>query len=81
MTKLFRIAGVFALVLTGNVLAADDAKEQAPAEMVAELTQMCTDWAKDDNVEAGALKKYVLDCVNEELLSNGYQAVTDVEIK
>ncbi|CCQ12238.1 hypothetical protein PALB_31390 [Pseudoalteromonas luteoviolacea B = ATCC 29581] len=81
MTKFSHIAGIFAVIFAGNVFASGEAKEAAPAEMIAELTQMCTDWAKDDAVEASVLKKYVLDCVNEELAANDYLPVTDVDVK
>lgn len=81
MNKFLNIVGALTLVFAGNVVANDEAKEKAPAEMVTELTQMCLDWAKDDAVEATSLKKYVLDCVNGELTSNGYQPVEDVDVK
>ncbi|MEJ6474553.1 hypothetical protein [Pseudoalteromonas piscicida] len=53
----------------------------APADLVQELTEMCLDWAKDDDVQASELKKYVLNCVNDELDATGYQKVKDVDIK
>ncbi|MFC3034564.1 hypothetical protein ACFOEE_18850 [Pseudoalteromonas fenneropenaei] len=81
MNKLSKMIGVIALISATNVMAANDGKDPAPKDLVADLTQMCADWAKDDGIEAAALKKYVLDCVNEELSANGYQTVTDVEIK
>lgn len=81
MNKLLSIVGALTLVFAGSVVANDEGKEKASAEMIAELTQMCLDWSKDDGVEAASLKKYVLDCVNGELTANGYEAVTDVDIK
>ncbi|MBD1582443.1 hypothetical protein [Pseudoalteromonas sp. S16_S37] len=56
-----------------------DENAVAPQELVQEFTQMCLEWANDDGVEAKDLKKYVLDCVNDELTSSNYQTVSSVE--
>ncbi|WP_342676103.1 hypothetical protein [Pseudoalteromonas qingdaonensis] len=42
---------------------------------------MCLDWAREDDIDEQSLYKYVLDCVNDELTSAGYQTVEKVDIK
>ncbi|MCG7533433.1 MULTISPECIES: hypothetical protein [Pseudoalteromonas] len=72
---------VLAATLTSTSVVADDTQLQsAPASLVAELTQMCVEWAQDDEVATDALRQYVLQCVNEELSAGGYMAVTEVDI-
>ena len=58
---------------------ADDAVD-ASAETIKEYTEMCLNWAKDDDISNEELKPYVLKCVNDELESEGYKKVTDVKI-
>ncbi|MDW7549978.1 hypothetical protein [Pseudoalteromonas peptidolytica] len=68
-------------LFASTLLKANDELPVAPADLVQELTEMCLDWAKDDEVQASELKRYVLSCVNDELQATGYQKVKDVEIK
>ena len=71
------VAPLFAVSATYAV--ADDAPT-ASAEMIKEYTEMCVNWAKDDDVSNEELNAYVLKCVNDELESEGYQKVTSVKI-
>jgi len=49
----------------------------APSEeYLKEVTQICKQYAIDDQVEDKDFKTYVLDCVNEDLEANGYAKVT-----
>ncbi|MEK0158645.1 hypothetical protein WLQ65_05730 [Pseudoalteromonas piscicida] len=76
------VSSLIALSLFACVqVQADEELPVAPADLVQELTQMCLDWAKDDDVQASEIKKYVLNCVNDELEATGYQKVKDVNIK
>lgn len=52
--------------------------EQAPGDLVTDLTAICKDWALADSIEESQQPAYVLQCVNEELQSQGYQAVASV---
>ncbi|MEO2266115.1 hypothetical protein [Pseudoalteromonas pernae] len=70
---------LFAISLT-NAYASDDLPV-APTETVKEYTQMCLDWAKEDDIDEQSLYQYVLDCVNDELTAAGYQTVEKVDIK
>ncbi|WP_462158529.1 hypothetical protein [Pseudoalteromonas sp. GB56] len=70
---------LFAIGLT-NAYANDDLPV-APTETVTEYTQMCLDWAKEDDIDEQSLYQYVLDCVNDELTAAGYQTVEKVDIK
>ncbi|MGO2013095.1 MAG: hypothetical protein ACTJH9_14240 [Pseudoalteromonas sp.] len=70
-------APLFALTATYAI--ADEAKE-ASAETIQEYTEMCLDWAKDDDISNDDLKPYVLKCVNDELESEGYKKVDNVKI-
>ncbi|WP_341255686.1 hypothetical protein, partial [uncultured Pseudoalteromonas sp.] len=64
------VAPLFALSAL-NVVAEDAA--DASAETVKEYTEMCVNWAKDDDVSNEELYGYVLKCVNDELVSEGYK--------
>ncbi|MEM0514391.1 hypothetical protein WCN91_02885 [Pseudoalteromonas sp. YIC-827] len=70
---------LFAISLS-NAYASDDLPV-APEETLKEYTQMCLDWAREDDIDEQSLYKYVLDCVNDELTSAGYQTVEKVDIK
>ncbi|MCG7564144.1 MULTISPECIES: hypothetical protein [Pseudoalteromonas] len=81
--KLFSALASFVLAatLTSISAVADDVQQQsAPASLIAELTQMCVEWAQDDEVATDALRQYVLQCVNEELTASDYLTVTEVDI-
>ena len=54
--------------------------EQAPGDLVIDLTAICKDWALADSIEESQQPAYVLQCVNEELQSQGYQAVASVAL-
>ena len=71
------IAPLFSVVAAFAV--AEDAVD-APEEIIQEFTEMCIDWAKDDDISDSELKAYVLKCVNDELTAEGYKKVTDVKI-
>ncbi|ALS32873.1 MULTISPECIES: hypothetical protein [Pseudoalteromonas] len=71
------VAPLFALSAL-NVVAEDAA--DASAETVKEYTEMCVNWAKDDDVSNEELYGYVLKCVNDELVSEGYKKVSAVKI-
>ncbi|TMO43490.1 hypothetical protein [Pseudoalteromonas ruthenica] len=60
---------------------ANDDLPVAPEEIIKEHTQMCLDWATEDDIDAQSQYQYVLDCVNDELSDNGYQHVQQVNIK
>lgn len=71
------IAPLFSVVAAFAV--AEDVVD-APEEIIQEFTEMCLDWAKDDDISNVELKPYVLKCVNDELTAEGYKKVTDVKI-
>ncbi|MBB1387563.1 MULTISPECIES: hypothetical protein [Pseudoalteromonas] len=71
------VAPLFAVSATYAV--ADDTPT-ASAEMIKEYTEMCVNWAKDDDVSNTELNAYVLKCVNDELESEGYKKVSSVKI-
>jgi len=54
--------------------------DQAPGDLVTDLTAICKDWALADSVEESQQPAYVLQCVNEELQSQGYKAVSGVAL-
>jgi hypothetical protein len=71
------VAPVF--LITATFTHADESIK-ASAETVKEYTEMCVNWAKDDQVISEEIYAYVLQCVNDELESEGYQAVSSVKI-
>ncbi|BED88966.1 MULTISPECIES: hypothetical protein [unclassified Pseudoalteromonas] len=71
------VAPLFAVSATYAV--ADDAPA-ASAQTITEYTDMCINWAKDDDVTNDDLYAYVLQCVNDELESEGYKKVSSVKI-
>lgn len=71
------LAPVFTMSASNAI--ANEAPE-ASAEMIKEYTEMCLNWAKDDDISNDELKPYVLKCVNDELEAEGYKKVNDVQI-
>jgi len=51
---------------------------KAPENVVKAATEQCQSWAKEDEVEEAELAAYLLDCVNEQLLDQGYKAVSTI---
>ncbi len=51
----------------------------APANDIAQLTEVCQQMAFEDQVENAELKQYVLDCVNDQLTEMGYQTVEKLD--
>jgi hypothetical protein len=62
------------LLLSTSVMADD--RPIADKELIAELKQYCTELAQEDGTDGKELKVYMLECVNEELDSEGYQLLT-----
>jgi antirestriction protein len=54
--------------------------ELAPGDLVTDLTAICKDWALADSIEESQQPAYVLQCVNEDLQSQGFQAVASVAL-
>lgn len=50
----------------------------APANDIAQLTEVCQQMASEDQIENAELKQYVLDCVNDQLTEMGYQTVKEL---
>ncbi|WP_409425290.1 hypothetical protein [Pseudoalteromonas sp. RW-H-Ap-1] len=72
------IVAPFFVLSAANAVTSDTT--DASAEMIKEYTEMCVNWAKDDDVSNEAIYNYVLKCVNDELTSEGYNKVTAVKI-
>ena len=68
------------LALSSSTVFAEDTLPEAPKELVKDFTEMCLNWAKEDDTAPEELKTYVLNCVNDELTSEGYKKVTEVKI-
>jgi hypothetical protein len=64
------------LLLSTTVMADD--RPVADKELIAELKQYCTELAQEDGTDGKELKVYMLECVNEELDSEGYQLLTEL---
>jgi hypothetical protein len=62
------------LLLSTTVMADD--RPIADKELIAELKEYCTELAQEDGTDGKELKVYMLECVNEELDSEGYQLLT-----
>lgn len=56
---------------------ANDAKT-APAELVAELITFCLEVATEDGTNGKRLNVFLLECVNEELESEGFEAIDEL---
>ncbi|MBE0351111.1 hypothetical protein [Pseudoalteromonas lipolytica] len=67
------------LSVSASYAIANEAAEASP-EMIKEFTEMCLNWAKDDDISNEELKPYVLKCVNDELEAEGFKKVKDVQI-
>ncbi|UAA40032.1 hypothetical protein KIH87_06695 [Paraneptunicella aestuarii] len=68
------IAIVCAALWSLPTLAGD--MSDAPAELVAELKQYCTEVAQEEGIEEQAKAAYVLECVNGELALEGYKKLS-----
>ena len=64
------------LLLSTTVMADD--RPIADKELIAELKQYCTELAQEDGTDGKELKVFMLECVNEELDSEGYQPLTEL---
>ncbi|WP_338518069.1 hypothetical protein [Alteromonas gracilis] len=64
-------------VMALSVSATDS--ETAPAELIAELQQYCTEVAEGEGTQGKPMKAFVLECVNDELESEGYQKITSLD--
>ncbi|PKG98582.1 hypothetical protein CXF95_11905 [Paraglaciecola sp. MB-3u-78] len=62
------------LLLATTVMA--DEQPIADKELIAELKQYCTELAQEEGTDGKELKEFMLECVNEELDSEGYQTLT-----
>ena len=67
------------LLTLGLLLATSVSADERPVadkELIAELKQYCTELAQEDGTDGKELEVFMLECVNEELDSEGYQPVT-----
>jgi|TARA_R110001583_G_scaffold15006_4_gene62272 hypothetical protein len=71
----FLLGLVLSLTMFGAVA---DEGEVADAALIAELTQYCTDIAEEDGTGGQSLNTFLLECVNNELSSEGYKAVDKI---
>jgi len=62
------------LLLATTVMA--DEQPKADKEVIAEFEQYCTELAQEEGTDGKDLKVFMLECVNDELKSEGYQLVT-----
>jgi hypothetical protein len=69
---------VAGLVFTSSVIANDES-QTASKEMVANTLASCVEWAAEDEVSNEDMDKYLLECVNDVLTSNGFKAVSSVK--
>ncbi len=68
------LVGISALTFSAMATA----QEAAPADLIAELTQFCTEVAEDEGTKGMALNEFLLQCVNDELEAEGYAAVSSL---
>tara|TARA_R110001592_G_scaffold89078_1_gene262037 strand:+ start:21498 stop:21812 length:315 start_codon:yes stop_codon:yes gene_type:complete len=71
----FLLGLVLSLTMFGAVA---DEGEVADAALIAELTQYCNDIAEEDGTGGQNLNVFLLECVNNELKSEGYQAIEKI---
>ncbi|WP_409371889.1 hypothetical protein [Paraglaciecola psychrophila] len=64
------------LLLSTTVMADD--RPVADKKLITELKQYCTELAQEVGTDGKELKVYMLECVNEELDSEGYQLLTEL---
>lgn len=57
---------------------AEDRLPQAPRKLVEQLRAQVRSWANEDDIDAKHIKKYMLDNVNVELETLGYQPVKKI---
>lgn len=72
-----KILLTLSLLLTTSVLAEE--RPVADAKLIAELKQYCTELAQEDGTGGKDLKVFMLECVNEELESEGFQPLTELK--
>jgi hypothetical protein len=67
------------LLTVGLLLATAAMADERPLpdkELLTELKQYCTELANEDGTEGKALPVFMLECINEELDSEGYQPIS-----
>lgn len=68
------LVGISALTFSAMATA----QEAAPVDLIAELTQFCTEVAEDEGTKGMALNEFLLQCVNDELEAEGYATVSSL---
>jgi hypothetical protein len=71
MKKLLLALG---LLLTTAAMA--DERPSPEKELISELKQYCTELANEDGTGDKELQMFILECINEELDSEGYQPIS-----
>ena len=70
---------ILGLLLSLTLFAAvADEGEVADAALIAELNLYCAEVSAEDGTETKSQEQFMLDCVNEELASEGYQALEEL---
>ena len=64
------------LLVTAFGASAFNERAVASQEHLKEFVETCKRYAVEDEIRTDELKKYILDCVNEELEANGFAKVT-----
>jgi hypothetical protein len=67
---------LLAACLSAAFFAMADDRPVAPLDVVLDLKQFCQDIADDEGTDGKELPVFLLQCVNEELDSEGYQPIT-----
>ncbi len=52
-----------------------DERPVAGAKLIAELKEYCTEVAEEEGTDGKKMDVFMLDCINEELESEGYQPI------
>ena len=57
-----------------------DELPEAPAEVVKQAIEDCKEWAKEDDISAAELYKFVLNCVNDDLKDQEFKTVAKISL-
>jgi hypothetical protein len=78
MNKLLTGLSCATLLLSSALASANQDLPEADLELLLNFKNFCQEIANDDGTGDLSLQAYLLECVNEELVAEGYQAITEL---
>ena len=71
---------VIALAFSSFAIVANEAKNDAPKEVLTAALKICKQYATEDGIEGKERHNYLLECVNDELYDLGYKKLVKLDL-